>query len=80
MNANLIELSEEFIKKQFRNYDAVGIETYLMFTLAEKAGLYKSNTYGSEFSKALSNTVDIEPRYDSDGFYSYSVFILKKGD
>ena len=77
MNTNLIELCEEFIKKQFRNYFAVGIETNLMFDNAEGAGLYRRGTYGSEFSVALSNLTEVIPRYDANGNYIYTVFILK---
>lgn len=72
-----VEYCENFIKAQFTDHDCKGIYTDLMFDLAEKAGLYIKGVYGSVFSQALENTVNVESRSESDGNYTYSVFTLK---
>ena len=75
-----IKACEDFIIRTFKEHGYRGIETNLLFKMAEEAGLYVKDSYGSDFSKALSNTVDIQVSCDIDGDYLYSVFILKKGD
>ena len=72
-----IEYCENFIKAQFKKHDCKGIYTNLMFDMAEKAGLYIKGVYGSAFSQALENTVNVESKCDVNGNYAYSVFTLK---
>lgn len=80
MDANKVKVCEDFIREQFIRLECLSIETNLMFKIAALAGLYKPYTYGSEFSVALSNTVDVVSRLDELNEYKYSVFILKKGE
>ena len=73
-----IEWCENFIKAFFRKHNCKGVYTKLMFEAAEKAGLYTRDTYGSNFSKALENTVEVNSVQNANGEYAYSVFRLKE--
>lgn len=52
-----VEWCENWLKKTFEKLPRgiTGIEMGCLFQMAERAGLYVANTYGSSFSKALTN-------------------------
>lgn len=72
-----VEWCENFIRSYFKKHSCRGVYTGLMFSAAEKAGLYTKGTYDSPFSAALENTTKVEGVNDADGTYLYSVFVLK---
>lgn len=73
-----IEWCENFIRKTFKKFavENGGIETGCFFKMAEKAGLYIKNTYGSPMSVALSRLTTVETVSDENGNYCYTVFRL----
>lgn len=72
-----IAFCEEFIEKLYEAHDCKGIEINVMFDLAEKAGLYTKGVYGSAFSQALDNVVNVVWIHNESGDWIYSVFRLK---
>lgn len=67
-----------FILNQFRSHDCRGIECELMFKMAAESGCYTPETYGSDFSKALSELCDVESICNDSGDWIYNVFRLKE--
>ena len=77
MKAIKVEWCENFIKAKFKDKNYKGIYRDLMFEMAEKAGLYVKDTYGSPFSEALMNICNVECAYDLNGNFAYHYFVLK---
>ena len=73
-----VEWCENFIRAFFKKHNCKGVYTKLMFEVAERAGLYTKDTYGSSFSKALEALTDVESVRDVNGEYLFTVFRLKE--
>lgn len=67
-----------FILNQFKTHNCRGIECELMFKMAAEAGLYTPGTYGSDFSKALSELCCVENVLSDSGRWIYNIFRLKE--
>lgn len=67
-----------FIINQFKDHDCEGIERECMFNMAAEAGCYTPGTYGSDFSRALSELCDVESVLNESGDWIYNVFRLKE--
>lgn len=76
----MIERCRMFIINQFRSHKCTGIERNLMFKMAADAGVYTPGTYGSDFSRALSELCEIEYRYNESGKWVYNIFKLKEAE
>ena len=74
-----IKLCEDFIKEFFAEHCMPngGVETNCFFNEAEKNGLWVRGTYGTSISKALERITAVEPVYNNNYEYLYSVFKLK---
>lgn len=76
-----VEWCENFIKAQFTKHHAfpgpdAGIEVGLFWDLAEAAGLWERDSYGTPMSDALERLTKVEIVRDDNGRYAYSVFKL----
>lgn len=72
-----VEWCKNFIIKTYAKYPTgTGIERNLFFKMAENAGLYIKNTYGSPMSQALTDLTKCD-LIMNNGKFSYNVFRLK---
>ena len=74
-----LEWCENWIRATFSKMlpYGTGIERGCFFKMAEKAGLYIRDTYGSPMSQALENLCKVNTKHDADGNYLYTYFTLK---
>jgi hypothetical protein len=79
LNEKKITWCENWLKATFAKLPEgiTGIERNLLFELAEKAGLYTKNTFGSELTVALSNVgIKVKTVNDDNGEFSYHAFYI----
>ena len=74
-----IEWCENWIKRTFEKLPSgiTGIERGCLFSMAEKAGLYEHDTYGTPLSEALANLTKCKIVNDNNGNFAYHAFQLK---
>ncbi|MBP3541794.1 MAG: hypothetical protein J6K72_08320 [Clostridia bacterium] len=75
-----VEWCKNWIKSRFAKLPsfANAIERNLLFSEAEKAGLYVRGTFDSSFSRAIEQLLEVEDVHDKNGNFLYYVFRLKK--
>ena len=73
-----VEWCKNWIKHTFEKlpFENGGIECNIFWRMAEKAGLYVPDTYGSPMSEALSELTKCETVQDAEGNFLYNVFRL----
>ena len=71
-----IEWCENWLKKAFAKLPngITGIERDLLFSMAEKAGLYEHDTYGAPLTEALTNLTKCDVVNDANGNFAYHTF------
>lgn len=71
-----LEWCENFVKATFAKNQCRRINTELFWKLAEDAGLWERDTYGTPMSEALAKLTTVEAVSHDDGNYLYLVFCL----
>jgi len=74
-----VEWCKNWLVKTFERLPSgvTGIERNCLFSMAEKAGLYEHDTYGTPLSEALCSLTKVKAVNGSDGEFAYHAFELK---
>lgn len=74
-----VEWCENWIRALFDRISPYGraVEMNLFWRMAEEAGLYEQDTYGSPMTQALTKLCNVRFVTDENGNHKYTVFEIK---